>query len=108
MSRWIIVGLIVRSGVAVAGGGLPTQDSWNTAVQKKVPPAGTLFNTGKFKMLCQCADGSSINHRTGAIETYVDPSTGIIDPACDVPVFNPDGSLLTVEACSSFVPLSKP
>ena len=107
MSRWILVGLIAMSGLAVAGG-MPTTSSWDAAVQKKVPPNGTLFNTGKFKMLCQCHDGSSINNRTGAIETYIDPSTGIIDPSCDVPIFNPDGSLLTVEACNTFVPLSKP
>lgn len=86
-----------------------TQDSWTTAVQRKVPPVGTVA-TGRFKMLCQCTDGGPAIGRVGAIEAAARGS-GINGGAfvqCTIPFFQEDGSLLADLACTAFVPLAKP
>ena len=101
MTRWILVGLLVMSGLATAGGP-PTETSWMTSLQKKIPPFGTLASTGKFKMLCQCMETSppAIDHAAGAIETQ-----GPFTPTCVVLLFNADGSLNHGEGCSNYLPL---
>jgi hypothetical protein len=106
MIRWMLLGLLVTSGVAMATDSL-TQDSWAKAVEKKVPPAGTLFRTGKFKMLCQCSETtSSLFQRTGAIEEF--PNGPFLISQCSVPIFDASGNLTETAGCFIFTPLAKP
>jgi hypothetical protein len=108
MVRWMLLGLLVMSGVAMASDSL-TQDSWTKAIQKKVPPNGTLFGTGKFKMLCQCSDIGDplLFQRTGAIEQLTEPD-GTQLSICSVPIFNASGNLTETSGCFIFTPLTKP
>jgi hypothetical protein len=101
--------LLVGVAHAALASGPLTFDKFQSAVESKGAPAeGTFFNTGKFKALCTCLDGTDF---VGVIESNaqtVGPNV-VVTAVCVVSAFNASTKVLAnQELCDPWAPITKP